>query len=340
MFCQVTKEKLDEVGDSYYCKSLNIRYPVKNNITFMGFEKSKKEENFKILLDSQQHQGTADTLKNDYEFAKISYPLIAISLSALKKIFPNDVKEKIAVNVGSGGDPSSNELSALGYETYACDIEPNSLFMSSFWDDKIGKGVKRIACNCFSLPFPNESVDLIFCKEFLHHMENYDGMINEFSRILKIGGVAIVIEPTKTHRTTKEALESPGHHYQSNVNYLNSFLKNGFKIDKYYLHFILRDMKLKHKISKPLYSFFNKQLEGARSTSTFFKSFIQRIFDGQNVWYLKKNRNVDTHSKNQINHIELIDPSFLTIDSNIYNNEYFEKAVLLYSQIRKQYGLI
>ncbi len=55
MFCQVTKEKLIKKGDSYFCESLGINYPVKNYVVFMGYEKSQSDKMIKILLDSQKH---------------------------------------------------------------------------------------------------------------------------------------------------------------------------------------------------------------------------------------------------------------------------------------------
>jgi hypothetical protein len=91
MYCQVTKEKLVETQDSYHCKSLNITYPIKGNITFMGYKQEEKESIVKILLDSKNHQGKAETIKNDFNFAKYSYPLIAKSISVFKKLYSNIV---------------------------------------------------------------------------------------------------------------------------------------------------------------------------------------------------------------------------------------------------------
>lgn len=212
--------------------------------------------------------------------------------------------------------------------------------MSSFWDNKIGSTVKRIACDCFSLPFPDESVNLIYCKEFLHHMQDYDGMINEFSIVLKKNGIAIVIEPTLTHRTTKGAIEFPGHHYQTNSKYTSSFRNNGFRMDEYYLNYIIRSANFKHKISKIPFSYFNKQFKKAKHTIPALKTFIQRIADGQNIWFLRKTQSVRPKETNKIEKLEIIATEFLTIDETIFDNEYFEKAVLFYNNVRKQYGFI
>lgn len=338
MFCQVTKEKLVYLKDSYLCKSLGIIYPIKKNITFMGYKQEEKESIVEILLNSQTHQGTLYTLKNDFEFAKYSYPLIAESISTFKKLY-SSIKGGIAVNVGSGGDPSSNEIAALGFDTYACEIEPNSLFMSSFWDNKNCTKVKRIVCDCFSLPFPDSSVSLLYCKEFLHHMEDYDGVLNEFSRVLKTNGITIIIEPTLTARTTKGALDFPGHHYQYNSKYISSFTNNGFKIDEYYLYYILRHKRLKHKISSLPYGFFNNQFKKAKHSMPQLNEVIQKIMDGQNIWFLKKIQNVNPYETNKIKNIGIIDINFLTVDESIFNNEYFEKGAQFYSGLRKEYEL-
>lgn len=68
----------------------------------MGYKQEEKVQVLKVLTDSQNHQGLADSFMKDYEFAKYSYPLIAISLSVFKKLYPDNLNEGgIAVNVGS-----------------------------------------------------------------------------------------------------------------------------------------------------------------------------------------------------------------------------------------------
>jgi len=340
MFCQVTKEKLINEKDFYYCESLGIRYPVKDNIVFMGYEKSQRDKIIKILLDSQQHQGTAESLESDYKYSKISYPLIAQLISTFKKLYVNTVNNGgIAVNVGSGGDPSSNEIASLGFETYACDIEPNSVYTSTFWDDVLQSKVNRIACDCFCLPFPDSSVSFLYCKEFLHHMENYDSIINEFNRVLSVGGIALIIEPTLTHRTTKGAIDFPGHHYVSNSKYISSFIVNGFSIEQYYLHYIVRKKKLKQKISSIPYQLFNNSFIRAKKSYPVLKKIIQKVIDGQNIWFLKKNKAVEQYDSNKIKNLEIINTDFLTIDNSFFENEYFEKAANDYERLREHYNL-
>lgn len=163
MFCQVTKKILIMKSDSYHCGSLGINYPVKDNIIFMGFKAEEGDSVMNILRDSQHHQGMNERLKSANSYKKISFPLIAQSIVTFNKLYGNLIEEGgITVKFGSGGDPSSNEIVYLGFDPYACDIEPNSLFVASFWDNHIQSKVKRIAYNCSSLPFPDSIICFIF----------------------------------------------------------------------------------------------------------------------------------------------------------------------------------
>lgn len=58
-----------------------------------------------------------------------------------------------------------------------------------------GKTVKFLTSLGYSIDLPDESVDVIFCGECIEHVEDTDGFLTEFSRILKPGGTAIFTTP-------------------------------------------------------------------------------------------------------------------------------------------------
>lgn len=58
-----------------------------------------------------------------------------------------------------------------------------------------GKAVKFLTSLGYSIDLPDESVDVIFCGECIEHVEDTDGFLTEFSRILKPGGTAIFTTP-------------------------------------------------------------------------------------------------------------------------------------------------
>jgi ubiquinone/menaquinone biosynthesis C-methylase UbiE len=50
------------------------------------------------------------------------------------------------------------------------------------------------ACN---LPFPNETFDLVYVKDVLHHIQNHEDALEEIIRVTKTGGQIIIIESNR-----------------------------------------------------------------------------------------------------------------------------------------------
>jgi SAM-dependent methyltransferase len=53
--------------------------------------------------------------------------------------------------------------------------------------------------NTFPYPFPNDRFDSLLCRHVLEHLEETDKVMEEFFRILKPGGEAIIEVPHYTH---------------------------------------------------------------------------------------------------------------------------------------------
>ena len=159
-------------------------------------------------------------------------------------------------------------------------------------------------------------------------------MVFEISRVLKKCGLAVVIEPTLTHRTRAEALSFRGHHYVTNWKYLKSFKNNGLGIERYYLYYNVRNRTFRQKIMKVLYSRFNRSFFHANNTNTFLTALKQNILDGQNIFYCEKRR--DTAESGFLKHedFELIDRSHLDLDGSVYDHPSVQKAVELYRQLK------
>ena len=73
-----------------------------------------------------------------------------------------------------------------------------------------------------------EDMSSTFWKFF---MVFYEKMMREVNRVLSYDGIAIVIEPTLTHRTSSQAINSPSHYYQKNHAYIRAFI--GRAINQY-----------------------------------------------------------------------------------------------------------
>lgn len=84
---------------------------------------------------------------------------------------------------GCGRGEFLHAFSSLGMETYGTDI-------SSYCKD-----AKVVDLNTDKLPFPDDYFDAVFSKSVIEHIENTEHYMSEMKRILKRGGVLILMVP-------------------------------------------------------------------------------------------------------------------------------------------------
>ena len=97
-------------------------------------------------------------------------------------------------------------------------------------------GVDFLKGSAYSLPFPNDSFDLIVCSEVLEHLHEYNDAIREIHRVLKPRGKFYASVPASwpekiCWRLSKDYQNQPGGHLRIfNQKKLVSEIKNsGFK---------------------------------------------------------------------------------------------------------------
>ena len=105
-----------------------------------------------------------------------------------------------ALEIGAGtGYFSLNLLRAGTIErATATDISPGMLAALEENADRLGVEVRTAAAEAETLPFPNESFDLVFGHAVLHHIPDLEQAFSEFNRVLRPGGtVAFCGEPSR-----------------------------------------------------------------------------------------------------------------------------------------------
>jgi SAM-dependent methyltransferase len=105
-----------------------------------------------------------------------------------------------ALEIGAGtGYFSLNLLRAGVIESaVATDISPGMLRALSASASELGLSVETVPCDASSLPFPDESFDLVFGHAVLHHLPDLAAAFREFRRVLRPGGVvAFCGEPSR-----------------------------------------------------------------------------------------------------------------------------------------------
>ena len=98
---------------------------------------------------------------------------------------------KLALDFGCGAGNLTRHLSSLGCEVIASDVSQGFLNLVASRDYQTK--VETIKLNGFDLSnIPNESVDIVATYSVLHHLPDYLGILKEFIRVLKPGGVVFI----------------------------------------------------------------------------------------------------------------------------------------------------
>jgi ubiquinone/menaquinone biosynthesis C-methylase UbiE len=106
-----------------------------------------------------------------------------------------------ALEIGSGTGYFSLNLVQLGVieRLTATDISPGMLARLAATADALGvEGVTTVATEAETLPFEDESFDLVLGHAVLHHIPDLDQAFAEFRRVLRPGGmIAFAGEPSR-----------------------------------------------------------------------------------------------------------------------------------------------
>ena len=191
-----------------------------------------------------------------------------------------------ALDIGCGENPYTFQKYFSNY--IGMDIDISVL-------KKVSQDLPNASLMCASgsrAPLRDEFFDLIICTEVLEHLESPEEMISEISRVLTIGGKAIISIPSlslpqtiilwfafKTKRISEKPYKSPDHvreyakfqvtpHFEKTSNLFKLFRMHGLEIldvvtaqQLYTKPKILYNIFLS-KIEKTFQNFFSKHLIG------------------------------------------------------------------------------
>jgi SAM-dependent methyltransferase len=111
-----------------------------------------------------------------------------------------DVKGKTVLEYGCGGGTYTVALADRGAKVFAFDISPELLTLArKRVEANQCDGVELMLGSAHALPFPDESVDVIFGMAILHHLD-LEIAARELRRVLRKGGRAIFKEPLRNSR--------------------------------------------------------------------------------------------------------------------------------------------
>jgi ubiquinone/menaquinone biosynthesis C-methylase UbiE len=111
---------------------------------------------------------------------------------------PTHYPRALEIGAGTGYFLLNLMRAGLVDEGVATDISPGMLEVLSATAGRLGLEVDTAACEASSLPFEDESFDLVVGHAVLHHLPDLDAAFREFRRVLRPGGaVAFCGEPSR-----------------------------------------------------------------------------------------------------------------------------------------------
>jgi ubiquinone/menaquinone biosynthesis C-methylase UbiE len=94
------------------------------------------------------------------------------------------------LDAGCGDGGVARLLRTRVREVTAVDVEP-----SRAWNDE--PGLRFLVADAEALPFDDDSFDVVHSKDSLHHMHDPARALAEYHRVLKPGGVALIVEANR-----------------------------------------------------------------------------------------------------------------------------------------------
>jgi SAM-dependent methyltransferase len=193
--CQQTLQPLQTRDDGLYSDAADLLYPVRDGMVFMGYDASETDWIEQTMEEERVWQGTTANLRQDIEFLRGSAPAVVDIINLIGRLGAAAPGDRL-IDVGSGSGWASWLFAQAGYDPWLVDFEPNSLWLGELYEhERLGPG-KRIVCDATLLPFPDATFGVALVKEFAHHVADKDRLFAEVNRVLRPGGLLVLMEPT------------------------------------------------------------------------------------------------------------------------------------------------
>ncbi len=125
---------------------------------------------------------------------------------AIKHTLDRQDKSTIKIlDFGCGSGKLSQCLSNIGYETYGCDIYAGCARSPEFNKNRL----KQIELDPYTLPYDDNTFDIVISTSVLEHALNTEEIFIEVKRILKPGGYAMHMYPSKWYLPTEPHIKVP-----------------------------------------------------------------------------------------------------------------------------------
>ena len=108
-----------------------------------------------------------------------------------------DVRGKLLLDLGCGAGENSVYFAQLGAHCVAADYSPGMVDVALQLAARNGVQIEGRVVNAMSIDIPNNTFDIVYASNLLHHIPDPKVTLREMHRILKPGGKACFWDPLR-----------------------------------------------------------------------------------------------------------------------------------------------
>ena len=119
------------------------------------------------------------------------------TINIFKELGYNFGPDSIILDFGCGSGKMVNELRDMGVDAYGCGtrfITENNINLDVLMENDV---IRAIDLKHYSIPFKDNTFDIIFSHSVFEHVQNYAESIAELARVLKPDGVCLHFFPSR-----------------------------------------------------------------------------------------------------------------------------------------------
>ncbi|MCY7273856.1 MAG: class I SAM-dependent methyltransferase [Phormidesmis sp. CAN_BIN44] len=109
----------------------------------------------------------------------------------------SDVKDKYLLDLGCGAGENSVYFALLGAQCVATDYSPGMVEVALKLAETNGVQIEGRTVNAMDIDFPDNTFDIVYASNLLHHIPHPEITLKEMHRVLKPGGKACFWDPLK-----------------------------------------------------------------------------------------------------------------------------------------------
>lgn len=191
---EIQYNKEDVTKGSLRCLNCQLNFDIEEGVPIFGLKRNDREERIKEIKAENEWIFNANDLQEHQHFAKVSSKKGDALIEYIESFDENSHKRKKVLDIGSSwGCFQAWQFAKRDYSVTATELCPEFIFAS----DKIAKECyfERVITDCTVLPFKDQSFDIIFCKETLHHINDPSSLLDEMWRVCSPNGLIVIKEP-------------------------------------------------------------------------------------------------------------------------------------------------